>query len=65
MISSIAWLPAAAVKPIPRSKPLTEDEIAEARRIAAEGETDKGKKQMATAAASLKEFQFRLSLAQT
>ena len=32
MISSIAWLPASAVKPIPRAKPLTEDEIAEAMR---------------------------------
>lgn len=39
MISSIAWLPASAVKPIPRAKPLTEDELAEARRIAAQGRT--------------------------
>jgi hypothetical protein len=39
MISSIAWLPASAVKPVPRAKPLTEEEIAEARRIAAQGRT--------------------------
>ena len=37
MISSVAWLPASAVKPIPRAKPLTEEELAEARRITAQG----------------------------